>query len=199
MKKNFTAVSLIIIIIATVFFAPKKTYGAKSCAYCGQYFFLGDTNPMSECMRLKSECMKVHASMDKVDACMCSVDRSAYMENLVQIAKQRTAHMFLNMAMPFMPGIHLIDPDLRKEFFDPNTPLHRRMEISLGRSTDLIGGGLGTALGAVSAASTLNDPKASNKDKLIGLIGQVLPQFENGETINSVINLGDKALELRKK
>lgn len=199
MKKIFIAQALILMAFAAVFFVPFKTYGAKSCAYCGQYFFLGDTNPMSECMRLKSECMKVYKSYGKSDSCMCSIDKSAYMQHLVQLAKQRTAHMFMNMAMPFMPGVHLIDPDLRKEFFDPNTPLHRKMEISLGRSTDLIGGKIGAVLGAASAASTLSDQKTSNKDKLMALLGQTLPQFEGGDNLNTVINLGDRALLLRKK
>lgn len=199
MKNIFFGLIFITIVLGVLFMPFRISYGLETCAYCGQYFTLGDTAPMSECMRLKSECMKVHKNMDKSFACMCSVDKSAYMQYIMQLAKQRTAHMLANMAMPFMPGVHLIDPDLRKEFFDPNTPLHRKMEISLGRSTDLMSGGIGTALGAMSAASTLSDSKASNKDKLMSLLGQTLPQFEGGETLNSVIDLGQKMSELKKK
>lgn len=195
MKKLLGIILLTLVFISIT---NKKAFAVKSCAYCGQYFFLGDTKPMSECLRLKTECMKVLGYKGKADACMCAVDHSSYMEFLVQQAKQRTAHLLANMAMPFMPGIHLIDPDLRKEFFDPNTPLHRKMEISLGRSTDLMTGGLGLAVNGISAASKLSDPKVSNKDKLVTAIGQGLALTDGGETISGMIDLGQKASDLNK-
>ncbi|MBI3980987.1 hypothetical protein HY345_03225 [Candidatus Microgenomates bacterium] len=195
MKKFFI---IVLLIIALLPLTNKKALAVKSCAYCGQYFFLGDTKPMSECLRLKTECMKVQGYGGKADACMCAVDKSAYMEFLVQQAKQRTAFLFANLGMPFMPGIHLIDPDLRKEFFDPNTPLHRKIEISLGRSTDLIGGGLGKAINGVAAISKINDPKVSNRDKLITGIGQGL-QLTGNDTLAGMVDLGQKASDLNKQ
>jgi len=194
MKRTFL-LAIAIALISALF--PAASYGADSCAYCGQYFFPGDTKPLGECLRLKKECLQVHETTEKAAACMCAVDKSAYMQFLVQQAKQRTAHMFASWAMPFMPGIHLIDPDLRKEFLDPDTPLHRKMEISLGRSTDLMTGGLGTALGSLSAASKLSDPNTSNKDKLMTILGQSLPHMKGGDKLNSAIKINQKVNELR--
>jgi len=195
MKKHFAVI--IILLVVLIVAIPVVSYGAKSCAYCGQYFFLGDTKPISECLRLKRECIQVHDNIDKTNACMCAVDRSSYMQFLIQQAKQRTAHLFASWAMPFMPGIHLIDPDLRKEFFDPDTPLHRKAEISLGRSTDLIGGKAAAIISSLSNASKLADPNVSSKDKAMTVLGEVLPHMKGGDNIKTVIDFGQKAGELR--
>jgi len=103
--------------------------------------------------------------------------------------------MFMDLAMPFMPGVNLMDPDQRAKFFGDDTPLHERMAIFFGRSASLMDG-FGDAIDVAGLPSVWSDPNLSNSEKLEKTVAAMLPGAGQG-TLKSAYGILKGLMQIR--